>query len=55
MAYHPRQAQSVRDDVERIRQHPLVPENIAVYGYIYDVSSGSLVEVPEAQRSAVAA
>ena len=49
------QAQSVRDDVERIRQHPLVPENIAVYGYIYDVASGSLLEVPEAQRSAVAA
>lgn len=49
------QAQSVRDDVERIRQHPLVPENIAVYGYIYDVFSGRLLEVPEAQRSAVAA
>lgn len=49
------QAQSVRDDVERIRQHPLVPENIAVYGYIYDVFSGSLLEVPEAQGSAVAA
>lgn len=49
------QAQSVRDDVERIRQHPLVPENISVYGYIYDVSSGNLLEVPEAQRSAVAA
>lgn len=49
------QAQSVRDDVERIRQHPLVPENIAVYGYIYDVFSGRLLEVPEAQGSAVAA
>ena len=48
------QAQSVRDDVERIREHPLVPENIAVYGYIYDVTSGKLLEVP-AQRSAVAA
>ena len=49
------QAQSVRDDVERIREHPLVPKNIAVYGYIYDVTSGKLLEVPEAQRSAVAA
>jgi len=49
------QAQSVRDDVQRIREHPLVPENIAVYGYIYDVTSGRLLEVPEAQRSAVAA
>jgi carbonic anhydrase len=49
------QAQSVRDDVQRIREHPLVPENIAVYGYIYDVNSGKLLEVPEARRSAVAA
>ena len=45
------QAQSVRDDVQRIREHPLVPENFAVYGYIYDVSSGRLIEVPE--RAAV--
>lgn len=49
------QEQSVRDDVQRIREHPLVPKNIAVYGYIYDVQSGRLREVPEAQRSAVAA
>jgi carbonic anhydrase len=40
------QAQSVRDDVERIQNHPLVPENIAVYGYIFDVTSGKLIEVP---------
>jgi carbonic anhydrase len=49
------QEQSVRDDVQRIREHALVPKNIAVYGYIYDVQSGRLREVPEAQRSAVAA
>ena len=36
------------EDVERIRQHPLVPANIAIYGYIYDVKSGKLLEVPEA-------
>ena len=42
------QAQSVRDDVERIRRHPLVPRDIAIYGYIYDVKSGKLLEVPEA-------
>jgi carbonic anhydrase len=37
--------QSVRDDVEHIRQHPLVSKNIAIYGYIYDVGSGKLREV----------
>jgi carbonic anhydrase len=49
------QEQSVRDDVQRIREHPLVPENIAIFGYIYDVKSGRLVEVPEAKRLAEAA
>ena len=49
------QEQSVRDDVNRIREHPLVPANIAIYGYIYDVKSGRLLEVPEATRPAEAA
>jgi carbonic anhydrase len=48
----PDQEQSVRDDVQRIREHPLVPKNIAVYGYVYDVKSGRLLEVPEAKRPA---
>jgi len=39
---------SVVEDVKRIRTHPLVPEYIPVYGYIYDCKSGRLVEVPEA-------
>ncbi len=42
------QEQSVVDDVQRIRTHPLVPGNIPIYGYIYNVSSGRLVEVPAA-------
>jgi carbonic anhydrase len=42
------QAQSVRDDVARIRRHPLVPPHIAIYGYIYDVRTGLLAEVPPA-------
>jgi len=41
-------AKSVVEDVSRIRHHPLVPKDIPVYGYIYDVKSGQLVEVPEA-------
>jgi carbonic anhydrase len=41
-------AKSVLEDVERIRRHPLVPGDIPIYGYIYDVKSGKLVEVPEA-------
>jgi carbonic anhydrase len=41
-------AKSVVSDVTRIRNHPLVPNKIPVHGYIYNVSSGKLVEVPEA-------
>ena len=41
-------AGSVVEDVERIRKHPLVPASIPIYGYIYDVKSGRLIEVPEA-------
>ena len=44
------QQQSVRDDVQRIREHPLVPKKIAIYGYVYDVKSGRLLEVPGAKR-----
>ncbi|MDA8121401.1 MAG: carbonic anhydrase [Deltaproteobacteria bacterium] len=42
------QEQSVLEDVQRIRNHPLVPKGIPVYGYIYDVRSGRLVEVLKA-------
>jgi carbonic anhydrase len=43
-------AASVVEDVSRIRNHPLVPDEIPIYGYIYDVRSGELVEVPDATR-----
>jgi carbonic anhydrase len=40
--------QSVVEDVARIRAHPLVPAGIPIYGYVYEVASGRLLEVPEA-------
>jgi carbonic anhydrase len=42
--------QSVMRDVRRLRAHPLVPNDIPIYGYIYDVKTGRLLEVPEASR-----
>jgi carbonic anhydrase len=39
---------SVIDDVTRIRNHPLVPSGIPIYGYVYDVRSGRLIEVEAA-------
>ena len=44
-------AQSVTDDVTRIRAHPLVPNTIPIYGYIYDVTTGRLVEVADATKA----
>jgi carbonic anhydrase len=37
--------------VRRIREHPLVPSRIPIYGYIYDVKTGRLVEVPAATEA----
>ena len=45
------QASSVVQDVRRIREHPLVAKDIPVYGYIYAVYSGNLVEVAEATEA----
>jgi carbonic anhydrase len=45
------QTGSVRDDVARIRNHPLVPSRIPIYGFVYDVHSGRLIEVPEATKA----
>jgi carbonic anhydrase len=44
----PDQEASVVEDVSRIRAHPLVPGGIPIYGYVYDVTTGRLVEVPDA-------
>jgi carbonic anhydrase len=41
-------AESVYVDVKRIRNHPLVPRSIPIYGFIYDVKTGQLIEVPKA-------
>ncbi|MEP6902603.1 MAG: carbonic anhydrase, partial [Actinomycetota bacterium] len=42
---------SVVEDVQRVRNHPLVPKNIPIYGYLYDVKSGKLIEVAQATEA----
>jgi carbonic anhydrase len=44
------QTESIVADVKRIRNHPLVPSYIPIYGYIYDVKTGKLIEIPEATK-----
>lgn len=48
-------ADSVVEDVKRIKNHPLVPKDIPVYGYIYDVKTGRLNEVREATQAGLPA
>ncbi len=42
--------ESVRDDVQRLAQHPLVPRSISIYGYIFNVKTGLLEKVEGAER-----
>ena len=37
--------QSVRDDVATVRNSPLIPNDIPVTGFVYDVRTGRLTEV----------
>jgi len=37
--------QSVRDDVGLLRGSPLIPKNVALSGFVYDVKSGKLLPV----------
>jgi len=45
------QTESVLADVLAIRNHPLVPNNIPIYGYLFDVKTGKLVEIPDATKA----
>jgi carbonic anhydrase len=43
--------ESLIDDVKTIRNHPLVPEYIPVYGLVFDVKTGKLIEVEKASKA----
>jgi carbonic anhydrase len=47
--------QAVITDVGRIRNHPLIPRSIPIYGFVYDVHSGKLTEVEGASAAGKAA
>ena len=36
------QDEALREDVQRVRTHPLVPDTVPVGGFLYDVDSGLL-------------
>lgn len=45
------QAASVLQDVRRVREHPLVPGEIPIFGFVYDVRTGKLNEVSAASSA----
>ncbi|MHB1758165.1 MAG: beta-class carbonic anhydrase [Leptospirillum sp.] len=42
--------ESVVEDVQRIRGHHLVPKRIPIYGFVYDVRTGKLSQLPRRER-----
>ncbi len=46
--------QAVIDDVNRLRNHPLIPRSIPIYGYVFNVTTGELVEVEGAKKAGAA-
>jgi len=46
--------QNVREQVLKLRTHPWIPQQITVRGFVYDVKSGRLKEVTEAELRRVA-
>lgn len=45
---------AVVEDIQRIRNHPLVPKNIPIHGYVYEVETGKLREVAGAKEAGAA-
>jgi carbonic anhydrase len=45
------QERSLVRDVKRLRAHPLVPPDVVIHAYLYDVTSGRLREVEEAEAA----
>jgi carbonic anhydrase len=39
------QEAALRDDVQKVRTHPLIPDTVAVGGFMYDVDTGLLSEL----------
>ena len=39
------QEEGLREDVAKVRSHPLIPESVAVAGFVYDVDTGLLQHV----------
>jgi len=40
--------ENVRHQLQKLRTHPWIPKSVAIRGFVYDVTSGRLREIPDA-------
>jgi carbonic anhydrase len=38
------QVATLQDDIRKVRSHPLIPDTVAVGGFVYDVDTGLLAQ-----------
>ena len=43
--------QSMSEDLKTIKNHSLIPSNIKIHGFIYEVSSGKLIKIKDYKES----
>ena len=43
--YHSRMLKRVREDMQLLRESPLIPDDVVISGAVYDVDTGSMREV----------
>ena len=43
--------QSMSEDLKTIKNHSLIPSNIKIHGFIYEVSSGKLIKIEDYKES----
>ncbi len=47
--------QNVREQIQKLRLHPWIPDSVTVRGFVYDVKTGKLHEVSTAAEERIAA
>ena len=43
--YHSMMLKRVREDMQLLRESPLIPDDVVISGAVYDVDTGSMIEV----------
>lgn len=44
---------AVRESVELLEHHPLIPDHVSIYGFVMDTETGKLMEVPVHKKNEI--